>query len=76
MAAEEAYRIKFVKLTQRATLPSRFLPQASGLDLHSAHHLIIPPLGKTLIFTDLATVLPHGCYGRIAGRSGIAIKIM
>ena len=32
----------------------------------------IPACGRHVVFTDLALELPHGCYGRIATRSGLA----
>ena len=66
--------IKFYKTSTNATLPSRGSSQAACLDLHAAQHLIIPPLGKGFVFTDLIALVPTGCYGRIAGRSGLAIR--
>lgn len=40
----------------------------------SAYEYIVPARGKELIKTDLQIELPHGCYGRIAPRSGLAWK--
>ena len=36
--------------------------------------LVIPAHGKCLVKTGLAISMPPGCYGRIAPRSGLAIK--
>lgn len=40
----------------------------------SAYEYTIPARGKELVKTDLQIELPHGCYGRIAPRSGLAWK--
>ena len=46
---------------------------AAGLDLKSAYNITIPAFGKELVETDLAILVPTGCYGRIAPRSGLAL---
>jgi len=35
---------------------------------------VIPAHGKALIKTDIAIMIPDGCYGRIAPRSSLAWK--
>ena len=35
---------------------------------------MIPARGKGIAKTDLAMVIPDGCYGRVAPRSGLAWK--
>ena len=40
--------------------------------MHSPVDQNIPARGRHVVFTDLALELPHGCYGRIAPRSGLA----
>lgn len=47
---------------------------AAGYDLSSAHAAVVPAHGKQLIKTDLAISTPLDCYGRIAPRSGLALK--
>lgn len=44
------------------------------LHIFSAYDYVVPARGKELIKTDLQIELPHGCYGRIAPRSGLAWK--
>jgi dUTP pyrophosphatase len=44
---------------------------AAGLDLKSAY-ITIPAFEKGLVESDLAILVPPGCYGRIAPRSGLA----
>ena len=40
----------------------------------SAYSYKVLPKDKTLIMTDIAVSLPEGCYGRIAPRSGLAVR--
>ena len=40
----------------------------------SAHDYVIPPWGRAIIKTDIAIKVPKGTYGRIAGRSGLALN--
>ncbi|MBZ3879774.1 Deoxyuridine 5'-triphosphate nucleotidohydrolase, mitochondrial [Sciurus carolinensis] len=47
---------------------------AAGYDLYSAYDYIVPPMEKALVKSDIEIVLPSGCYGRIAPRSGLAAK--
>ncbi len=47
---------------------------AAGYDLASAADTHIPKHGKHLVPTDLALAIPHGYYGRVAPRSGLAYK--
>ena len=43
-------------------------------DLFSAENCIVPAHGRRLIPTDLAVAIPQGFYGRVASRSGLALK--
>jgi dUTP pyrophosphatase len=69
---EHQFLIK--KLTSRARMPERTSKEAAGLDLHSATEITIQPGERKLVPTDLAMRFPLGTYGRIASRSGIALK--
>ncbi|KAL1132608.1 hypothetical protein AAG570_010560 [Ranatra chinensis] len=40
----------------------------------SAYNYVVPARGKALIKTDLQIQVPEGCYGRVAPRSGLALK--
>lgn len=44
------------------------------IDFFSAYDYIIPARGKEIVKTDIQIELPEGCYGRIAPRSGLAVK--
>jgi dUTP pyrophosphatase len=74
MASEfVTHTLQFVRLTENALPPTRGSTLAAGLDLRSAYDITIPAFGKGLVETDLQILLPHGCYGRIAPRSGLAL---
>lgn len=40
----------------------------------SAYDYTVKGKGKELVKTDLQILIPDGCYGRIAPRSGLAVK--
>lgn len=62
------------KLSSQAILPLRGSNDAAGYDLSSAVQAIVPARGRQLIATDLAIAVPPGTYGRVAPRSGLALK--
>jgi len=66
--------LKIKKLSKHAHLPVLGSPYAAGLDLCSAEHKIIPAGERALVKTDLAIACPIGTYGRVAPRSGLALK--
>jgi len=66
--------LRFVKLTEKARTPTRGSSTAAVFDLYSACNSIVPARGNVLIMTDLQIQLPERCYGRIAPRSGLALK--
>jgi dUTP pyrophosphatase len=63
------------KLNYDAIIPIRGSGASVGYDLYSVVDTIVPcQAGNALVGTGLAVVLPPGCYGRIAPRSGLAVK--
>lgn len=68
-------KLEFQKLHPKAVLPSRGSKNASGLDIHSIEEVTIKSGNRTAIHTGLAVEIPHGFYGRMAPRSGLALKI-
>lgn len=67
-------RLEFMKLHAAAKLPTRGSPQAAGLDLYSIENTTIASHGRALIRTGLSVAIPHGFYGRVAPRSGLAVR--
>ncbi len=66
--------VSFTKLRADATIPSKATVGAVGLDLHSVEPYIILPGQRVVVSTGLSVALPEGTYGRIAPRSGLAVK--
>lgn len=65
-------KIKF--LSESAILPSRANISDAGLDLYAAEDVIIYAQNRAMVKTDLALEIPEGYYGRVAPRSGLALK--
>ena len=55
-------------------IPFKATRESAGFDLASAENTTIPPYGRKLIKTGLSLLVPKGTYGRIAPRSGLALK--
>ena len=72
MKTSNALKVKL--LSTKATLPVKGTSQAAGYDLSSAQQIIIPVNGRALVQTDISLSIPKGTYGRIAPRSGLAVK--
>ena len=69
---EEVVKIK--RVNKNAKLPVRGTNGPAGYDLAAVEATVVPAHGKYLVKTGLAMALPPGCYGRIAPRSGLALK--
>lgn len=63
------------KLTNDAIMPTRGSDGAVGYDLYSTEDTVVPcQAGRALVGTGISVVLPPGVYGRVAPRSGLAVK--
>jgi dUTP pyrophosphatase len=66
--------LRFKRLDPRAVLPERGSVLAAGLDVWSIEDVEIGPRQRVAARTGLAVAIPPGFYGRIAPRSGLAVK--
>lgn len=66
--------LKFKRLDPRATLPTRGSQSSAGLDIYSLDAVTIGPGERSLARTGLSVAIPEGFYGRVAPRSGLAVK--
>ena len=57
-----------------ARIPTKGSSQAAGHDLYAQEIQSIPATGQGIIGTGIAIGLPPGTYGRIAPRSGLAVR--
>ena len=63
------------KLCFDAIVPTRGSDGAVGYDLYSSEDAMVPcQAGRALVGTGITVVLPEGVYGRVAPRSGLAVK--
>ena len=69
-------QLKVKRLSDKVIIPTRGSPGSTGYDLSSTELVIVPAHGKALVSTQLAIALPEGTYGRIAPRSGLAVRNM
>ena len=75
-----ASKLQFQKLSEDATIPTRAHDGDAGLDLYSAVETTVPASSTVLVATDICVRLPEppvpntSVYGRIAERSGLALK--
>ena len=66
--------LNVTRLVPQAQLPARSSPGAAGYDLFSTDNYVIMPGRRVVVSTGISVVLPPGTYGRIAPRSGLAVK--
>ncbi len=57
-----------------AILPTRASEISAGIDLYSPIDSTIPPQESIVLDIQRGIQLPHGTYGRIAARSGLAAR--
>ena len=62
------------RMTVNAKLPEKGMSRSVGYDLAAVQSVVVPAHGKCLMKIGLALALPPDCYGRIAPRSGLALK--
>lgn len=68
--------VYFKRLHPEAIIPIRATPTSAGFDLFSIENVTIyGGYGSKLVSTGIAVALPPGTYGRIAMRSGLAVKL-
>lgn len=68
-------RLEFMKLHADARLPTRGSLHSAGLDLYAAESLTLAAQGgRAGVRTGVAVAIPQGFYGRVAPRSGLAVR--
>ena len=73
---EERYAPPFhvAKLHPDAIFPKRQTPGSAGYDLCTIADVTLASRDRHVFKTGLIVEIPAGCYGRIAPRSGLAVK--
>lgn len=70
--SEQSLRV-FLR-SENATLPTRGSVLSAGYDIYASEEAVIPAQGQGLVGTDISVAVPIGTYGRVAPRSGLAVK--
>ena len=65
-------RVKLLR--EGSTAPERKSAGAAGYDLSACEAAVVLPGGWALVDTGVAIAVPPGTYGRIAPRSGLAVR--
>ena len=71
---QDNQQLKVKLLSKDAILPTKATDGSAGLDICSSESITIPPGELKLVSTDIAITCPPGTYGRLAPRSGLAMK--
>jgi dUTP pyrophosphatase len=66
--------VKFTRLNEAATLPTRAHDGDAGLDLYAAEGARIGPGQRVSVGTGLSVAIPQGLAGLVVPRSGLALK--
>jgi len=66
--------LKVQLVHENAKEPIRMSNGAAGYDLFAVESVVIPARGTCKVNTGICITVPPGTYGRIAPRSGLAVK--
>ena len=72
--SSDAMELQVMLLKEGASAPVRSSPGAAGYDLFCCSEVKIEPRGRAVAPTGIALAIPEGFYGRVAPRSGLAVK--
>ena len=67
-------KIKYKKLNGDAITPVQATSGDAGNDLFSIEAVDLQPLERKVVKTGISVAIPMGFYGRVAPRSGLAVK--
>jgi dUTP pyrophosphatase len=62
------------KLSEKAVIPTKGSSGAAGYDLYTTESYELKPGERKSFKTDICLAIPNGFYGRVAPRSGLAVK--
>ena len=66
--------LDFVKLSPKIKTPTKSTQFSVGLDIYSPSDYVINPKDQLVISTRLKIKIPHGHYGHLCSKSGLAMR--
>lgn len=63
-----------IKVDELGFLPTRSHPGDAGLDLYTPRPVVLPAGGMVKVHLGISLVLPFDTFGKIEGRSGLAMR--
>jgi dUTP pyrophosphatase len=66
--------LRLIKLSEKATLPTRAHDSDAGLDLYAAEDALVKSGARVSVGTGLAVAVPEGLAGLVLPRSGLALR--
>lgn len=66
------FRVALISAT--AKVPTRGSALAAGYDLYASEDTVLKARGRGVVKTGVTMAIPEGYYGRVAPRSGLAVK--
>lgn len=66
--------LRVLLLNAKAKAPTRGSSLSAGHDLYSIESVTLKARSRGVIHTGISVALPEGTYGRVAPRSGLAVK--
>ena len=70
----QLFEDRLKKIEESAIIPTRATDSDAGYDLYSTNDGVVPARGRKVVSTGIAIAIPPGYYGRVAPRSGLAVK--
>ena len=67
-------KIGFQRVIPSAKVPTKAYPTDAGYDLYSCVYKRLNSMERAVISTGICVEIPEGFYGRVAPRSGLAIR--
>lgn len=67
-------KVKIIKISEDAIIPKYATSQDAGCDIYSIENVLIKSKEFKSIKTGIKIEIPNGYYGRIAPKSGLALK--
>jgi len=67
-------KLRIQLLNENAKAPLRATENSAGYDLFSSENTLVCAKDKKIVKTGISIAVPEGHYGRVAPRSGLAVK--